>query len=334
MSCRSRLTEQDRDGHIKLADFGLSTDLDVAHDETFFEMQRADLLRRTGLTLAVGDTADRRKGKKLSALAAVDGDMLPTSHQMTWRGGRRRELAFSLVGTCSYMAPEVIAGEGYSFSCDWWSLGVIVYEMLFGTSPFSASDKQQTRRNILNHATKLQLPSRPATSGLVKNLVRGLLCVSGRRLGSFVVGHRAVKPMSRQMAPIVQEDVGLIKAHPWFEGVRWEELHLQEPPFRPRLDGELDTKYFEDNQKDEVLTPNREPRARDILLRDKQHGADVLAIRRQMAFKGYTFRGPAPARRGLAGLVDAADSPMADIDVEPVDTFVSCESRHSRAMSF
>ena len=331
---------QDRDGHIKLADFGLSTDLDIAHDETFFEMQRADLLRRTGLALAVGDTMDRRKGKKLSGLAAGDGEMLPTSHQMTWRGGRRRDLAYSLVGTCSYMAPEVITNEGYGFSCDWWSLGVIVYEMLFGTSPFAASDKQQTRRNILNHATRLQVPSKPSTTGLVKHLIRGLLTTSSRRLGSRVVGHRAVKPMSRQMSAVLEEDVGMIQAHPWFDGVDWATLHEQEPPFRPRLEGELDTKYFEDNQKDEVLSPNREPRARDILLRDKQHGADVLAIRRQMAFKGYTFRKAAPARKGLAEIVDvdvadtAGDSAMMDVDDDEAE-YVSCrESHHSRAMSF
>lgn len=104
------------EGHIRLSDFGLSTDLNWDHDSHYFDQQRSDLLRRTGIDIIQGDTLDRRQGGQISQVLK-DSERVPTTHQMTWRNDRRRSLAYSLVGTNSYMAPEVIGGEGYGFSC-------------------------------------------------------------------------------------------------------------------------------------------------------------------------------------------------------------------------
>jgi protein-serine/threonine kinase len=60
-----------------------------------------------------------------------------------WRKSRRT-MAYSTVGTPDYIAPEIFSGQGYSFSCDWWSLGAIMYESVIGWPPFCADDPHDT----------------------------------------------------------------------------------------------------------------------------------------------------------------------------------------------
>ncbi|BFZ58343.1 hypothetical protein PYCC9005_005405 [Savitreella phatthalungensis] len=307
----------DRSGHMKLCDFGLSTDLEVGHDEDFFDAQRAELLRRTGVVLddgKVGDTLDRKHRRDLAYVVRQTPDdlaIMPATHQMTWRGAQRRARAFSVVGTCSYMAPEVLLGKGYTFSCDWWSLGVILFEMLYGRSPFQAKDKVTTRANILGARSPIDLPRTPALSSDAKDLMRSFMSPAETRIGTKTTGYKSSGGRVRER--IIVEDVELIKTHPWFSGLGWDTLWKQNPPFKPFLRGDLDTRYFEAMEKSEVLggdAAGRQARARDILLRDKRHGQELLQIRQQMVFKGYTYRGkPATTAAGtlMSGMFDAEE---------------------------
>eukprot|EP01035_Chromulina_nebulosa_P066936 gene66936-91678_t len=77
---------------------------------------------------------------------------------------RERILAYSTVGTPDYIAPEVLTQKGYGMDCDWWSLGVIMYECLVGFTPFYADDPVTTCRKILRWSQFLDIPDEVANS--------------------------------------------------------------------------------------------------------------------------------------------------------------------------
>ncbi|KAG9316382.1 kinase-like domain-containing protein [Chiua virens] len=177
----------DPEGHIRLSDFGLATDLHWAHDTSYYEQQRRQLLHKHGIDLDDGSglmdgIKTRRMDRKDVELLLADGD--GKDGIFTWREKNRRKLAYSVCGTNSYMSPEVIRGNGYSFSCDWWSLGVIMFECLYGHPPFISNSRHVTRQKILNWRQSLKFPSRPHASYEGVSLMKALLCEAEDRLGS------------------------------------------------------------------------------------------------------------------------------------------------------
>lgn len=131
-------------GHLKISDFGLAFDGHWSHDQSYYNNQRYSLMEKLGIQVE-GDTLDRKEGQSVAAgmkLASVltggkerhekpevDG---PKEHEgiLQWRNRNgKRKLARSVVGTSQYMAPEVVRGELYDGRCDWWSIGIILYEV-------------------------------------------------------------------------------------------------------------------------------------------------------------------------------------------------------------
>mmetsp|Transcript_8423 Transcript_8423/g.27520 ORF Transcript_8423/g.27520 Transcript_8423/m.27520 type:complete len:734 (+) Transcript_8423:625-2826(+) len=123
-------------------------------------------------------------------------------------------LANSFVGTEEYLAPEVIKSGGHSAGVDWWSFGILLYELLYGFTPFRGSKREQTFENIMRRT--LQFPSEPAVSPEAMDLIRGLL--------------------TRPAAERIGADKGAedIKSHPWFAGVNWALLRDQKAPLKPQ----------------------------------------------------------------------------------------------------
>ncbi|CAO1630433.1 unnamed protein product [Parajaminaea phylloscopi] len=340
-------------GHIKLADFGLCQSFHWAHDGAYYDQQRRNLLRKHGIDLE--DAGGRRSravaaGRNGSAAAAARGDRAdgrpqlddrelgevmsdrnpdgtPLTHVLTWRDKNKKKIAYSVVGTNNYMAPEVLRGHGYDQSCDWWSLGVIVFEMLYGYPPFVSKSRHLTRQKILNWRQTLKFPPKPKISREAQDFIARLVCEKDDRLGSTsnasVSRPNSLLQGARQQSGFAPNasaatsgggggpaGAGLVDgvedlmSHPWFKGIDWMELHRQEAPFRPELTHPADTKHFEDDIEDEPLAapgatpaenggmpPPPDP-ARDPMLRDKAHGPRLLEMRKQLAFVGYTFKRP------------------------------------------
>lgn len=120
------------------------------------------------------------------------------------------ERSVYVVGTDEYVAPEVLRGDEHGFSMDWWSFGILLYEMIYGHTPFKGATTEETLCNILE-----KKPELPGMKSPVKHLISQLLVKDpGARLGA--TGAQS------------------IKQHPFFCGLNWESLpHLSRPPFLP-----------------------------------------------------------------------------------------------------
>ncbi|CAJ0841516.1 14491_t:CDS:2 [Entrophospora sp. SA101] len=307
----------DGKGHIKLSDFGLATDFHWVHDSAYYEQQRRDLLHKTGVDIEA-DTFSKAMSKKIRSsklmeqwLEEEDAENggVPKTRILSWRDKNRKKLAFSIVGTNNYMAPEVIRGTGYDKSCDWWSLGIILFEMLYGYPPFVSESRHVTRLKIINWRQSLKFPQHPRVSREAKNLIERLICEKEDRLGSTFSNSKLKKPNELYMANRKQAAVGLgdaseIKAHPWFKDVNWETLSSIQPPFQPELKHDIDTRYFEEIVDDKPLaSPDGDKKPKDPMLRDKQHGKQILNTRKDLAFVGYTYKG-LPLENGRGGIAE------------------------------
>uniref|UniRef100_A0A2I3RH30 Ribosomal protein S6 kinase n=1 Tax=Pan troglodytes TaxID=9598 RepID=A0A2I3RH30_PANTR len=134
--------------------------------------------------------------------------------------------AYSFCGTIEYMAPEVVNRRGHTQSADWWSFGVLMFEMLTGSLPFQGKDRKETMALILK--AKLGMPQ--FLSGEAQSLLRALFKRNPcNRLGAGIDG--------------VEE----IKRHPFFVTIDWNTLYRKEikPPFKPAVGRPEDTFHFD-----------------------------------------------------------------------------------------
>ncbi|KAJ3036069.1 hypothetical protein HK097_003934, partial [Rhizophlyctis rosea] len=243
----------DANGHLKLSDFGLATDFHWSHDSSYYEEQRRTTLNAAGYlpsspsslsttphtnpTPIIDLRPPTTQSPPLSDPRQSPPDSPPTSTAdllnpqpkekiLQWRDKNRRKLAYSVVGTNNYIAPEVLMGTGYNRSCDWWSLGVIVFEMLYGFPPFCSKNRNQTKIKIVNWRKSLRFPREPCVSVEAQDFISRLICDAGDRLGARDAVRSSpsgdttkvdATPEGIVARLMRRGDAEEIKAHPWFK---------------------------------------------------------------------------------------------------------------------
>ena len=174
-------------------------------------------------------------------------------------------------GTTEYLAPEVLLDEqGYTTMVDFWSLGVLVFEMCCGWSPFYAEDTQQMYKNIA--FGKVRFP-RDALSTEGRNFVKGLLNRNPKhRLGAV-------------------NDAEELMVHPFFADIDWDALAKKKvvPPFKPKLKSALDTSNFDPEFTNALQNPGSLNARAAQLASQAMPASTPLSPGMQANFKGFTF---------------------------------------------
>lgn len=142
----------------------------------------------------------------------------------------------SFVGTEEYIAPEVIKGCGHTSAVDWWTLGILIYEMLYGTTPFKGKNRNATFANILRDEVPFPETSpSQAIGNLCKSLIRKLLIKDeARRLGA-------------------KAGASDVKGHAFFRTTQWALIRHMKPPMIPNQGRGIDTVNFRNVKESESV---------------------------------------------------------------------------------
>ncbi|KAL2069632.1 hypothetical protein VTL71DRAFT_14311 [Oculimacula yallundae] len=191
-------------GHIMLSDFDLSKQSDPGGKPT----------------MILG-----RNGANVNSLPTIDTKSCINNFRTN-----------SFVGTEEYIAPEVIKGCGHTSAVDWWTLGILIYEMLYGTTPFKGKNRNATFANILRDDVPFPEHSgTPQISNLCKSLIRKLLIKDeNRRLGA-------------------RAGASDVKTHPFFRTTQWALIRHMKPPMIPNQGRGIDTVNFRNVKESESV---------------------------------------------------------------------------------
>ena len=200
----------DKNGHIKLSDFGLAKVSDKLYENYKYENFNKNKL----------------------------------THKKN----------YSCVGTAYYVAPEVLNKSGYGKDIDWWSVGVIFFEMLVGYAPFCSEETKEVCYKVINWQKFLKIPDDIKISKEAEDLIFKMINNSDKRLG--------------------RSGIEEIKVHPFFKGLDWDNIRSKKAPFIPDIKNDYDTKYFEHFEVEEPFYPPQKK----------------IKRRKDIEFLGYTYK--------------------------------------------
>ncbi|XP_058118312.1 serine/threonine-protein kinase Warts [Anopheles ziemanni] len=196
----------DRKGHIKLTDFGLCTGFRWTHDSKYYQKN------------------DHARQDSMEAWSKFGSEIPPPLERRKFRE-KNRAKAHSIVGTPNYIAPEVLLRSGYTQLCDWWSVGVILYEMLVGQPPFLANTAEETQIKVINWRQTLRIPQEAQLTPEAKDIILRLCKNEDERIG---------------------RNVDEIKSHPFFRAIDFsKDLRSQQALYEPKIKYPTDTSNFD-----------------------------------------------------------------------------------------
>ncbi|KAJ1653322.1 Serine/threonine-protein kinase [Dispira simplex] len=245
----------DKDGHVKLSDFGLSTGFHRTHDSSYYQRLLENI--------------DKNESDS-APLPSIDVSFSDKEKIRTWKQNRR-QMAYSTVGTPDYIAPEIFLQHGYGKECDWWSLGAIMFECLVGCPPFISGSQAETYRKIMHWRECLMFPTDHRLSVESIDLMRRLMCDRHHRLG--------------------RDGAHEIKQHPFFRGVDWENIRQTCAPMVPSLQSITDTSYFPTDELEQNPQHGFSPQNDVGFGMDVDSNASIeISNQKDLAFVGYTFK--------------------------------------------
>ncbi|EGD85059.1 AGC/NDR/NDR-UNCLASSIFIED protein kinase [Trichophyton rubrum D6] len=244
----------DSSGHVKLTDFGLAAGM---LNPTKIESMRLKLEEVGKTAVPFGRPMEQR-----SAAERREG----------YRSLRKLDVNYakSIVGSPDYMAPEVLSGEEYDFTVDYWSLGCMLFEALTGYPPFAGATVDETWQNLKNWKDVLRKPQYEDPNYYLS-----------RRTWDFIT--RLVASKEHRFKNVTE-----IHNHDYFAEVNFNTLREeQKAPFVPDLDSETDAGYFDDFGNEADMAKYKE-------VHDKQKALEDMADRdekmNKSVFVGFTFR--------------------------------------------
>ena len=168
---------------------------------------------------------------------------------------KNRLIAYSTVGTPDYIAPEVFSQSGYGEEADWWSIGVMFFEMVVGFPPFFSENPSDTCKKIVKWKEHFSIPSDANLSPEAENFILRMVSPPETRLGIHGVEE--------------------IKKHPYFKGIDWNNIRKMKAPFIPELKNDYDTHYFDTFPEQEPFYP--------------PNSSSKGKQRKDVNYAGYTF---------------------------------------------
>ncbi|OCK89210.1 kinase-like protein [Cenococcum geophilum 1.58] len=243
----------DSTGHVKLTDFGLAAGM-LAPAK--IESMRVKLESVGNVAVPFGRPMEERTAAE---------------RRENYRSLRERDVNYakSIVGSPDYMAPEVLKGDEYDFTVDYWSLGCMLFEALAGYPPFAGATVDETWQNLKQWKKVLRKPVYEDPSYFLSKRTWDLIT---RLVASKTSRFRGISE---------------IHGHQYFSEVDWTKLREQRAPFVPELDSETDAGYFDDFGNEADMAKYKE-------VHEKQTALEGMAERdekmKKSLFVGFTFR--------------------------------------------
>ena len=256
----------DKYGHIQLSDFGLAK---IA-DKTFFPLtvkdssgpqkivnSPTDSITTANTNTNINNNANSNANTNTNInISKINQNLnLKNKNNMKKLPKKNRLIAYSTVGTPDYIAPEVFGQTGYGEEADWWSIGVMFFEMVVGFPPFFSENPSDTCKKIVKWKEHFSIPSDANLSPEAESFILRMVSPPETRLGIHGVEE--------------------IKKHPFFKGIDWNNIRKMKAPFIPELKNDYDTHYFDTFPEQEPFYPP------NTSTKGKQ--------RKDVNYAGYTF---------------------------------------------